>query len=149
MIVQQEVTEGKVYDIVNELLGAQDIEQIQQDIADLQTTQTDHETRLDVLEAQNYPELLRNLQDVNMTPTVAENGHVVKYDNVTDKFILSPESPGVLQFNLLQDVDVSTRINDDIVLYDSVQSKWVNSDRFKTNELNTLQNSTDIGLLDI
>lgn len=35
MIVQKEITTDQVYDIVNELIGAQDIDQIQTDIVDI------------------------------------------------------------------------------------------------------------------
>ena len=68
---------------------------IQQDITDLQTIATDHETRIDDLEATN-PEALRGLSDV-LFPTldVTQNDKIIAYDSTSDKFILRSDNSGL------------------------------------------------------
>ena len=54
---------------------------------------------LETLEAQTYPESLRNLADVTISPTVGDNGKIILYNETTDKFVLDvppnpfPEAP--------------------------------------------------------
>lgn len=48
------------------------------------------DNRVSTLEAQTYPESLRNLADVNMTPTIADDQKLISYDQPSDKFILVP-----------------------------------------------------------
>ena len=162
MIVQNEVTPDQVYDIVNELLAGQDIAAIQADVAQLQldvldvqadisdinTEQVTQNNRLTALESQTYPEAFRNLSDVDVTLGPSESGKIVKYDYGTDNFVLATESPGVLNFNQLLDVDVSTRVNDDIVIYNQTSGIWENSNRFANLETQTTQIGMDLTFLD-
>lgn len=82
-------------DYIEQLIEDLGIDVIQQDITDLQTIATDHETRIDDLEATN-PEALRGLSDV-LFPTLGptQNDKIIAYDSTSDKFILRSDNSGL------------------------------------------------------
>lgn len=59
---------------------------IDEGIAAVEAQVQDHETRITVLEDQEYPEKLRNLADVNI-PTFLDQKPII-YDQASDKFTL-------------------------------------------------------------
>lgn len=78
-------------------------------------TLTNHETRIQTLEADN-PEALRTLTDVQVTIAPTEDGKFLKYDSTTDKFIL-----GTSSLANLSDIDFTPApVSGDVLKYDGI-----------------------------
>lgn len=71
-----------------ETLVGQDIADLQNDVNNIIVEQGVQDARLDALELHDYPESLWNLADVNINPSLPEDGKFLKYDFTSDKMIL-------------------------------------------------------------
>lgn len=69
-----------------------------------------------------------DLEDLdNVVITAAQNGQVLTYDGVNDKWTNANSSGGSSSISTLTDVNLTSLANNQILKYDSTSSKWVNS----------------------
>ena len=143
---------------------------VQDQIDAINLEQTDQNDRLDALEAQTYPELLRNLADVQITPTIADNGKIVSYSSALDKFVLVTDAAGISDapdannylrtsggwvsgtLNNLNDVNVAAPSNFDTLEYNA--GSWTSTNRLTNAEtdiinLNSEQTTQNDRLTDL
>lgn len=69
-----------------------------------------------------------DLEDLdNVVITAAQNGQVLTYDGVNDKWTNANSSGGSSSISTLTDVNLTSLANNQILKYDSTSSKWVNA----------------------
>lgn len=69
-----------------------------------------------------------DLEDLdNVVITAAQNGQVLTYDGVNDKWTNANASGGSSSISTLTDVNLTSLANNQILKYDSTSSKWVNA----------------------